>query len=290
MLPTFESQVERIIDIALEEDTGRGDITTRALIPPGQQGRAYMLVKEAGVVAGGEVAARVFARVDPRLKIETMIKDGTPVNPGDILLYVSGDLSGILKAERVAVNFIQRLSGIATATAQYVERVKGLKVLVVDTRKTTPGLRALEKYAVRMGGGTNHRNDLADAILIKDNHFAALRMAGISYLEAVAMAKRNAAGTVQVEAEAKTIQEAQEAAEAGADIVMLDNMSVDEMRQAVKLISGRVKIEASGGINLSTIRAVAKTGVDIISVGALTHSPRALDISLEIDPRTMKLI
>ena len=220
-------------------------------------------------MAGVEVARQVFLKVDSSLLTEVVRLDGTRVIPGDIVLTVSGNMAGILKAERVAVNFMQRLSGIASITAQYLQKVQGLKVIVTDTRKTTPGLRALEKYAVRMGGGANHRGDLADAVLIKDNHFAALRALGLSYKEIVENARRvDRLPGLEVEAEAKSIQEAREAAEAGADIVMLDNMEIEAMREAVKLLHGRVKVEASGGINLQTIRGVAETGVDIISVGA----------------------
>lgn len=219
-----------------------------------------------------------------------LIKDGDPVQPGDTAATVTGSVISILKAERTALNFLQRLSGIASLTAQYVAATSGLTAKITDTRKTTPGLRLLEKYAVRMGGGHNHRLHLGEAVLIKDNHIAAMRTLGISLKDIVAKAKQNVAKGVTVEVEATSTPEALEAVEAGADIVMLDNMSPDEMRQAVKLVSGRAKIEASGGITLANVRQVAMTGVDIISIGALTHSYRALDISLELEPPTLKLI
>jgi nicotinate-nucleotide pyrophosphorylase (carboxylating) len=277
-------KVDPIIEAALNEDTGRGDITSEALIPCDLQGRAYMLIKEAGVVAGLEVVEKTFHKVDPSLQIQVMMRDGDRVKPGDVIMRVSGNLRSLLKAERVALNFIQRLSGIASTTARYVERVKDLGVDIADTRKTTPGLRILEKYAVRMGGGRNHRLDLSDAVLIKDNHFAALRSQGMEYLEIINRARQNVPPDIKVEAEATTVQEAGEAAEAGADIIMLDNMNNDEMVRAVDLIDGRAEVEASGGFNLDTIRAAAETGVDYISVGALTHSYKSLDISLEIEP------
>jgi len=284
-----EEQIDTIIDLALAEDISHGDVTSEALIPPGLQGKAAILVKEKGIIAGGDVAKRVFFRVDPSLQVEVFIEDGTGIKPGDIVATIFGNVRSILKAERVALNFLQRLSGIASQTAQYVAKTRGSGVSITDTRKTTPGLRLLEKYAVRRGGGQNHRFHLGDGILIKDNHLSALRALGMSLKEIVAKAKQNAPKGLKVEVEAKTVQEALDAAEAGADIVMLDNMSVDEMRRAVSLISGQVRIEASGGITLTNVQAVAETGIDFISVGALTHSPKALDISLELEPQTLKL-
>jgi len=285
-----EEQIDNIIDLALAEDISHGDVTSEALIPPELQGKASVLVKAKGIVAGAEVARRVFCRVDPSLKVEVLIKDGTNVKPGDIVATVSGRVVSILKAERVALNFLQRLSGIASQTAQYVAKTHGFVVSITDTRKTTPGLRLLEKYAVRVGGGQNHRFHLGDDILIKDNHIAALRALGINLKDIVAKAKQNAPQGLKVEVEVKTTQEALDAVEGGADIIMLDNMSPDEMRHVVSLIASRVKIEASGGITLANVQAVARAGVDVISVGALTHSPKALDISLELEPQTLKLI
>ncbi|MFC1955697.1 carboxylating nicotinate-nucleotide diphosphorylase [Chloroflexota bacterium] len=283
-------QLDKIIDLALAEDTSFGDITSEVLIPPNLVGKASMLIEEEGVLAGGEVAGRIFQRVDPTLKVASLIQDGTRVNRGDITAVISGRVTGILKVERTALNFLQRLSGTASLTAQYVAQVQGTKAIIIDTRKTTPGLRALEKYAVRMGGGKNHRLHLGDRILIKDNHLTAMRALGMSLKDIVTKAKQNAPRKIMVEAEVATIPEALEAVEAGSDIIMLDNMSVKEMRQAVNSVAGRAKIEASGGITLTNIREVAMTGVDFISVGALTHSLKALNISLEFEPQTFELL
>ncbi len=232
----------------------------------------------------------MFLKVNPLLKVEVLIQDGAEVKPGDTVATISGSVVSILKAERVALNFLQRLSGIASQTAQYVAKTHGLVVNITDTRKTTPGLRLLEKYAVRLGGGQNHRFHLGDGILIKDNHIAALRALGMSLKDIIAKAKQNAPKELKVEVEVNTIQKALDATEAGADIIMLDNMSPDEMRRVVSLIPGQVKTEASGGVTLANVQAVAETGVDLISVGALTHSSKALDISLELEPQTLKLL
>ena len=288
-LQPSKKQIDNIIDLALAEDISHGDVTSEALIPPELQGRASLLVKAKGVVAGGEVAEKVFLRVDPSLKVKVLIKDGAEIKPGDVVATIFGSVISILKAERVALNFLNRLSGIASQTAQYVAKTRGFPVIITDTRKTTPGLRLLEKYAVRAGGGQNHRLHLGDGILIKDNHIAALRALGMSLKEIVAKAKQNAPRGLTVEVEVNTAEEALDAAEAGADIIMLDNMSPDEMRRVVSLLPSQVKTEASGGITLANVRATAMAGVNIISVGALTHSPKALDISLELEPQTLKL-
>jgi nicotinate-nucleotide pyrophosphorylase (carboxylating) len=287
--PSPEEQVENIIDLALVEDSGHGDITSDILIPPDLPGKASIIIKERGILAGIEVAKKVFQRVDPSLKVDILVKDGTKVKPKDIAATISGRVISILKAERTALNFLQRLSGIATQTAKYVARTKGLAVYITDTRKTTPGLRLLEKFAVRMGGGRNHRLHLGDGILIKDNHLATLYGLGMSLKEIIAKAKLNAPKDLKVEVEVTSIQEAREAIEARADIIMLDNMSPEEMRRVVSLKPSQVKLEASGGINLNNIRQAALTGVDFISIGALTHSSKALDISLELDPQALKL-
>jgi len=242
-----------------------------------------MVAKKEGVLAGMNVAKQVFHRVDPELKVEILLEDGARVRAGTRIANVSGSVASILRAERVALNFLQRLSGIASETNRYVEAVKGLPVRIMDTRKTTPGLRLLEKHAVRVGGGENHRMSLYDGILIKDNHLAALRSQGLRIEEIVAKARQNSPQRLAVEVEVATVAEASEAVEAGADVVMLDNMSLADMREAVKSIGGRALIEASGGITLDNVRAVAETGVDSISIGALTHSVRALDISLELE-------
>jgi len=301
-----EVQIGKIIERALAEDLGWGDVTTQALIPGDQRGSGSIVVKGKGVLAGVDIAAKVFHSVDPESKVDISLGDGSKVKPGDVVAKVEGRFASVLKAERVALNFLQRLSGIASDTNRYVEAVKGLPVRIMDTRKTTPGLRLLEKYAVRVGGGENHRMSLGDGILIKDNHLAALHFCGLSTGEIVAKARQNARLSLrgaeaprrsrgrqrrsnlqvrqtQIEVEVKTVPEAVEAAEAGADIIMLDNMSLEDMRKAVESIQGRTLIEASGGITLDKVRAVAETGVDFISVGALTHSARALDISLELE-------
>jgi nicotinate-nucleotide pyrophosphorylase (carboxylating) len=285
-----EKQLEAIIDAALDEDISHGDVTSDVLLLPELTGKASVLVKEKGVLAGIEVAARVFRRVDPLLKIDVLVKDGTAINPGDIAATVVGSVVSILKAERTALNFLQRLSGIASLTAQYVTEVSGCNAKIVDTRKTTPGLRLLEKYAVRMGGGQNHRLHLGDAVLIKDNHIAALRAMGMSLKDIIAKARQNAPAGITVETEVTSAREAVDALKAGADIIMLDNMSVNEMKQVVNMVAGKAKLEASGGITLANVRQVAMTGVDIISIGALTHSYKALDISLEMESQTLKLI
>ena len=285
-----EKQIDTIVDLALAEDTSHGDITSEALIPPDLSGKASLLVKETGVLAGIEVAGRIFQRVDPSLEIDILIKDGAAIKPGDIAGTIVGSVISILKAERVALNFLQRLSGIASLTAQYVAETSGLAARIVDTRKTTPGMRLLEKYAVRMGGGHNHRMHLGDAVLIKDNHIAALRAMGMNIKDIVARARQNAPAGITIEVEVTNAKEARDALKAGADIIMLDNMSVNEMRQVVNLVSGQAKLEASGGITLDNVHQVAMMGVDIISIGALTHSFRALDISLELESQTLKLL
>lgn len=281
--PLSEEEIIGIIDLALAEDVSHDDITSHILIPPELNGKASIVIKEAGIVAGGEVAGKVFHRADATLKVEILIKDATVVKPGDVVATISGKVTSILKAERVALNFMQRLSGIASLTARYVAEIHGYNAIITDTRKTTPGLRNLEKYAVLMGGGKNHRRHLGDGILIKDNHIAALRAMGMNLTDIVTKAKQNSPSGMKVEIEVTSDKEALVAAEAGADTVMLDNMSPDEMRQAVKLVSGRSEIEASGGITLANVREAAATGVNIISIGALTHSPGALDISIQLE-------
>lgn len=276
------AQVKQLVDCALAEDLGRGDATTEALIHGKKPGRASIVAKEWGILAGGDIARQVFRQVDPELKVSLLVEDGAKLGAGDVIATVEGRAAGILKAERTALNFLQRLSGIATETNRYVKAVEGLPVRIMDTRKTTPGLRVLEKYAVKVGGGKNHRMHLGDGILIKDNHLAALRSDGLSIKEIIERAQQNTASSAKIEVEVRTSQEALEAAEAGANIIMLDNMGVDDMREVVKMLRGVALIEASGKITLDTVRAVAETGVDFISVGALTHSTRALDISLEL--------
>ena len=257
-------QVKQLIAQALAEDIGWGDVTTEALVPDTQQGKASIIAKARGTIAGVEIAKQVFLKVDPRLKMDILVKDGTEVKPRDVIARIEGKTSSILKAERVALNFLQHLSGIASETARYVQAVKGLPVSITDTRKTIPVLRTLEKYAVQIGGGKNHRMHLGDGVLIKDNHLAALRKQGLSIKEVIARARQKITTKLKVEIEVKTIEEAIEAAESGVDVIMLDNMNLKDMRQAVQLIKGRALTEASGGINLKRVRAVAGTGVDLI--------------------------
>jgi len=285
-----KNQLDRVIDNALAEDLGSGDVTTSALIPPDLAGEASLLVKENGVLAGMEIAAEVFQRVEPSLRVEVLLQDGTQVKPGDVAGRISGSVSGILRAERTALNFLQRLSGVASLTARYVEAVVGTSAKIYDTRKTTPGLRLLEKYAVRMGGGQNHRLDLADAVLIKDNHINALRARDMSLEEIIDRARDKTPAGMTIEVEVTSAAEAGDALKAGADIIMLDNMNADEMTRVIGMVAGRAKIEASGGVTLENVRQVAMTGVDMISVGALTHSYKALDISLELAPPVLPLL
>jgi len=278
-----KSQIKARVAQALKEDLGQGDVTTDALIPPALSARALILVKASGVLAGIEVAEIVFQQVDPSLIFERLAQDGTRVQAGSIVGVVTGKAAGILKAERVALNFLQRMSGIATETAKYVAAVAGTRARILDTRKTTPGLRLLEKYAVRAGGGQNHRQNLGDGVLIKDNHLAALRAGGVGLGEGVKRARANVSPHLKIEVEVDTVEQAQIALDAGADILLLDNMGTADMRRAVELAQGRALTEASGGITLDNVRAVAETGVDFISIGALTHSVKALDISIEFD-------
>jgi nicotinate-nucleotide pyrophosphorylase (carboxylating) len=280
--------LDAIIDGALAEDTGRGDVTSESLIPLDLSGKASLLVKEKGVLAGIGVAGRIFQRVDPATRTDILIEDGTAIKPGDIAGTVSGRVISILKAERVALNFLQRLSGIASTTVQYVAETRGTGAKIMDTRKTTPGLRPLEKYAVHAGGGTNHRFHLGDAVLIKDNHIAALRATGLNLKDIITRARQNAPSGMTIEVEVTSVAEAQEALRAGPDIIMLDNMGIAEMKQVVGLAKGKAKLEASGGITLANVQQAALTGVDFISVGALTHSYRALDISLEFEASFLK--
>jgi len=279
----LNNELEYIINQAIAEDIGKGDITTQALIPESQEGTASVTAKAKGIVAGTEAAKQVFLRIDSRLQVDILVKDGTPVEPGDLILKIRGKIRSILNAERVALNFLQHLSGIASETAHYVEAVKGLPVKIIDTRKTLPGLRLLEKYAIRMGGGSNHRMRLDDGILIKDNHLTALHSTGLNIEQIVAQAREKNTSNLKIEVEVISPEEAAEAANAGADIIMLDNMDPNNMQKAVQLINKRAIIEASGGVTLDNVRAIAETGVDLNSIGALTHSSRALDISLKLD-------
>jgi len=269
--------LDELLLSALKEDIGTGDITTLCCIPAENRSNAYFLAKESGVICGIDIAARVFSLVDENAIFTPLIKDGDTVNKGDIFATVAGPSRGILSGERVALNLMQRLSGIATATSKAVEAVSGAKARIVDTRKSTPGLRVLEKYAVRTGGGHNHRFNLSDGVLIKDNHISAA--GGIA--NAVSAAKSSVPHVMKIEVETETLDEVREALDAGADIIMLDNMSLELMTEAVGLINGRALTEASGNMGEKNLAEVAKIGVDVISIGALTHSVKSLDISLK---------
>jgi nicotinate-nucleotide pyrophosphorylase (carboxylating) len=268
--------IDRIIENALLEDIHTGDITTMAVVPEKRSAGARLIAKESMVLAGIDVAARVFVLVDPEVRFTANFADGALLRAGDVIADVTGDAASLLQAERVALNLLQRMSGIATLTSRYKEAIGGTNAKVVDTRKTTPGLRLLEKYAVRVGGGSNHRTGLYDAVLIKENHIAAA--GGITV--AVERARAYVSHTMKIEVETETLEQVAEALAAGADIIMLDNMDLETMRRAVEMIGGQSLSEASGGVSLETIAAIAATGVDIISVGALTHSARAMDISM----------
>ena len=281
-LQLSEEQLNNIIDIALAEDTSHDDITSEALIPPDLYGRASILIKERGILAGGEVARMLFLRVDPALEVAVFIEDGARVKPGDVVATISGKLISILKAERTALNFLSRLSGIATATARYAEAIAGLPCHILDTRKTAPGLRLLDKYAVTVGGGKNHRLHLGNGVLIKDNHWTYLRHTGLNLKEGIQNIRSRASPFLKIEVEVENLEEAREAVEAGADVLMLDNMPLAEIQEIVAVAEGKSLLEVSGGITLDNVRQVAETGIDFISIGALTHSPQALDISLEL--------
>lgn len=276
--------VRRLVDAALEEDGARDDVTTRALVPGDQRGRGVFLAKASGVVCGLPVAEAAFAALDASVRFASLVLEGTFVAPGNELARVEGPLAPILSAERVALNFVQRLSGIATATRALVDAVYGLPVTILDTRKTMPGLRPLERYAVRCGGGQNHRYNLGDAVLIKDNHLAAARARGLSIAQVLDEAKPAASSGMTIEIEVTTVDEAREAMDAGAASLLLDNMSLEDMRCVVALANGRATLEASGNVTIENVRAIAETGVDCISAGWITHSASALDMSLEIEP------
>ena len=276
MIAPDPSHVERIVKNALAEDIGSGDITTSLTVPAHARTDAVIVSRSVGVLAGIDVARAVFAAVDGRIVFEAMMEDGSEIARDDLIANVQGGATGILTGERVALNLLQRMSGIATLTARYVSLVAHTRARIVDTRKTTPGLRVLEKYAVTAGGGHNHRFGLYDGILIKDNHIAA---AG-GMRTAVTAAKANAPHTLKIEVEVTDLDELEEAIDSGADAVLLDNMPVETMRRAVEFAAGRVILEASGGVTEENVAAIAGTGVDLISVGALTHSAPALDMSL----------
>lgn len=271
--------IDQTVRAALEEDLGRaGDITTQATIPESVRARALIVAREAGVIAGSDIAIVTFRMMEPSVRFDTHVKDGTAIAAGTVALAVEGPARAILSAERVALNFMGRMSGIASMTAQYVKAVAHTKARIVCTRKTTPNLRAIEKYAVRCGGGSNHRFGLDDAILIKDNHIA---VAG-GVVNALRAAKTFAGHLVKIEIEVDTLDQLEEVIKEGADVVLLDNMNPEQLKEAVRRVNGKMLTEASGGVNLSTVAAIAESGVDMISVGALTHSVKVLDLGLDI--------
>lgn len=272
----MQFEIERIVRTALEEDIGLGDVTSMATVAHDTTARAELVAKEDFIVAGLDVAAAVFHQLDKDVRFEKIFIDGQKVKKGDVLAWLKGSALMLLQGERVALNLLQRMSGIATLTARFVVAVEGTGAFIVDTRKTVPGLRALDKYAVRAGGGRNHRIGLFDGVLIKENHIAA---AG-SIAAAIAGTRKKVPHTLKVEVETRDMDEVRQALDAGADVIMLDNMTTAEMVQAVALIDGRALTEASGGVTLERVREIAETGVNIISVGALTHSVVAADISM----------
>ncbi|MDR3586399.1 MAG: carboxylating nicotinate-nucleotide diphosphorylase [Desulfosporosinus sp.] len=275
MYATF--QFQELIDQALKEDIGTGDLSTR-ILPEDLTGLAKLYAKQEGVVAGLLLVEQVFQRVDPRIEVHWLAKDGDIVKVGGVVLELVGPFSSILQGERTALNFLQHLSGIATATKRAVDQVAGLSVNIVDTRKTLPGWRALQKYAVRVGGGQNHRFGLYDAVMLKDNHLAAV--GGIT--EAVERIRAQVGHMIKIEVECESIDQVKEAVTCGVDVIMLDNMGINEMREAVQYIDHRAIVEASGGMKEERLREVAETGVDLISIGALTNSVTALDFSLDL--------
>lgn len=276
-------EVYTLIDAALSEDETFSDPTTGLLIPPDIVGVGMLRAKAEGVLAGLDVAEAVFLRVDGGLEFDPLSTDGTSLSPGDDIARVEGSAASILRAERIALNFMQRMSGIASDTSRYVRAIQGCRARIVDTRKTAPGHRYLDKYSVRMGGGHNHRLNLADGILIKDNHIEALASREMDLQDVIRLALEKASHTIKVEVEVETLEGVNQALEAGAHIIMLDNMSVALMQEAMDLVGDRAVVEASGGINMDTVRAVAETGVHLISIGGLTHSTQALDISLDLE-------
>jgi nicotinate-nucleotide pyrophosphorylase (carboxylating) len=279
----LDNQIEDLIAAALQEDlAGLGDLTSELLIPATAMGKGKIVVKSAGIIAGLTVAQRVFKKVDSKIQIDCKIEDGARVAPFDEILTIHGSIRGILTGERTALNFLQRLSGIATLTAKFAERIAGTNAKILDTRKTTPGLRNLEKYAVRVGGGRNHRMGLFDMILLKENHIAA---AG-TITEVVGKIRRELQSqkmSIAIEVETQNLEQVEEAVNARVDRIMLDNMSLPQIREAVALVNRRVEVEVSGGVTLDSVREIAETGVDYISVGALTHSAKALDLSLLLE-------
>jgi len=278
-----KDEIEKAVTLALSEDLGTGDVTTLATVPEEAMATGLMRAREPLVVAGLALAEAAFHQMSMELQISRAMQDGQTAVSGGVLLQISGSARAILSAERVALNFVQRLSGVATLTAQFVETIKGTQAAILDTRKMTPGWRHLEKYAVACGGGKNHRFGLFDMVLIKDNHLAALKNTAPNAIAAAVKGARAKYPNLKVEVEADTLEQVEQAVAAGADFVLLDNMTLEQLRIAVEKCRGPHKTEASGGVNLSTLRGIAETGVDFISVGALTHSARAVDIGLDYE-------
>jgi|TARA_B100001750_G_scaffold62751_1_gene49904 nicotinate-nucleotide pyrophosphorylase (carboxylating) len=274
--------IDKLIDLAIMEDYSSGDATTQSLIPPDLPGEATLVSDEAGILAGLDISLKVFTKIDGNISITNTIADGSRLDEGSQIATISGPLGSILTAERTSLNFLRKLSGVATETGKYVKEIAHTNARIVDTRKTTPGFRTLEKYAVRMGGGLNHRQNLSDGILIKDNHRQTLSKHGLDLKNVILKAISNASHTIKVEIEVETIADVKIALDAGAGIIMLDNMSLSDMASAVALCKDKAITEASGGINLSSVKDVAETGVDLISVGAITHSAPNLDLSMDI--------
>ncbi|MCT9001374.1 carboxylating nicotinate-nucleotide diphosphorylase [Microbacterium memoriense] len=276
------AHIDRVVGAALEEDAPWGDLTSQYLIPASATATADLVAREAGVFSGGDVFAAAFALTDPQIEVTLRVGDGDAFEPGTVLAAVSGPARGVLQAERIGLNFVQRMSGIATLTARYVAEVAGTDARIADTRKTTPGLRAFERAAVRAGGGRNHRFSLSDTVMAKDNHLAVLTADGTDLTEALRAAISRLPHTTHVEVEVDRIDQIEPVLAAGIGTIMLDNFSLDDLRDGVAQVAGRATVEASGGVSLETVRAIAETGVDVISVGALTHSARALDLGLDV--------
>jgi nicotinate-nucleotide pyrophosphorylase (carboxylating) len=283
---THAREIERIVAAALDEDAPWGDLTSETLIPADALATAALVAREPGVFSGVEVLRTAFRLVDERIEVRALVADGQPFAAGEVLAELSGPARGVLTAERVALNLVQRMSGIATLTARYVAAVAGTGARIVDTRKTTPGLRSLERQAVRDGGGRNHRRTLSDAVMAKDNHLAVLTAGGLDLAEALRAARERLPHTVHLEVEVDRVDQIDAVLEGGADTIMLDNFTPAQLVEGVARIGGRAIVEASGGVNLDTVAEIARTGVDVISVGALTHSARALDLGLDIEVRT----
>lgn len=279
---TEPREIDRIVLMALDEDAPWGDLTGETLIPEAATATAELVAREPGVFSGARVVEATFRLVDPAIAVEVLAADGDRFAAGAVLARVHGTARGILRAERVTLNLVQRMSGVATLTARYVNAVAGTRARIVDTRKTTPGLRSLERQAVRDGGGRNHRRSLSDAIMAKDNHLAVLTAGGADLATALREARERMPHTAHLEVEVDRVDQIAPVLAGGADTIMLDNFTVDELRVGVELIAGRAIVEASGGVNLDTVAAISATGVDVISVGALTHSARALDLGLDV--------